>query len=170
MATDVQGTIFDALVSSLRASSQCDHNDQAAPVVVLWTDRDEQWRPLLPRLRAALPQLLSLGEYDPAAKSGPAIWLRPMVARALPEADWAERDVAILYLPGVSRQHLRAVEECPRALQPLAELQYRGTFWTQTNGKDWTVAAFLSLRAAAWTWTLRAMQLPQPPCATRCRS
>jgi hypothetical protein len=29
-------------------------------------------------------------------------------------------------------------------LQPLAELQYRGAFWSQANAKDWTVGAFLS--------------------------
>ena len=32
----------------------------------------------------------------------------------------------------------------PRDLQPLAELQYRGVFWSQANAKDWTVSAFLS--------------------------
>ncbi len=49
----------------------------------------------------------------------------------------------ILYLPGISRPHLRAVETCPRHLQPLAELQYRGVLWSHRNGKDWTPAAFL---------------------------
>ena len=143
MVADVQGTIFEALLASLLDAAHYDRSDQAAPVVVLWTDRDEQWRPLLPRLRAALPQLLSLGDYESSTKTGPAIWLRPMIARALPEADWPDEDVPILYLPGIGRQQLRAIEECPRVLQPLAELQYRGAFWTQTNGKDWTVPAFL---------------------------
>jgi len=49
-----------------------------------------------------------------------------------------------IYLPGVSRADLRAIETCPRELQPLAELQYRGLFWSQLNGRDWTVNAFLS--------------------------
>src|SRR5690606_22974393 len=44
----------------------------------------------------------------------------------------------------VSRQTLRAVEECPDSLKPLVELQYRGTVWTQKNGKDWTVRGFLA--------------------------
>jgi len=35
------------------------------------------------------------------------------------------------------------VEECPDPLKPLVELQYRGTVWTQKNGRDWTVRAFL---------------------------
>jgi hypothetical protein len=50
----------------------------------------------------------------------------------------------IVHLPGISRSDLRAIESCPRDLQPLAELQYRGVFWSQTNGKDWTVNAFLT--------------------------
>ena len=47
-------------------------------------------------------------------------------------------------LPGVSRADLRAIETCPRELQPLAELQYRGLYWSQLNGRDWTVNAFLA--------------------------
>src|SRR5438093_1446810 len=34
-------------------------------------------------------------------------------------------------------------EECPEELKPLVELQYRGAVWTQLNGKDWTIEAFL---------------------------
>lgn len=51
--------------------------------------------------------------------------------------------VPILYLPGVSRQDLRAVESCPEHLKPLAELQYRGVIWSQINAKDWTILAWL---------------------------
>jgi hypothetical protein len=50
----------------------------------------------------------------------------------------------VVYLPGVSRAELRAIESCSRELQPLAELQYRGVFWSQANTKDWTLSAFLS--------------------------
>ena len=88
--------------------------------------------------------MLTLGAYAPSARIGPAIWLRCLLARALPEADWPDEAVPVIYLPGVSRQELRAVEDCPRPLQPLAELQYRGIFWSHRNGKDWTPSAFLS--------------------------
>ena len=50
----------------------------------------------------------------------------------------------VLYLPGVSRAELRAIESLSRDLQPLAELQYRGVFWSQVSGKDWTLSAFLA--------------------------
>ena len=49
----------------------------------------------------------------------------------------------IIYLPGVGRQDLRAVESCPEELKPLAELQYRGCIWSQINAKDWSILAFL---------------------------
>ena len=49
----------------------------------------------------------------------------------------------IIYLPGVGRQALGAAETCPTHLKPLVELQYRGACWTQRNGRDWTVEAFL---------------------------
>jgi hypothetical protein len=54
-----------------------------------------------------------------------------------------EDRIPILYLPGVSRQELRAVESCPDHLKAIAELQYRGVFWSQISSKDWTIFAFL---------------------------
>ena len=136
-------TVLDALLASLEKAATYNRNIQVAPAVVLWPDHRTEWAPLISKLRAVLPQLLTLGDYDPAARTGPATWLKCMIARTLPEADWAEDDVPILYLPGVSRLDLRAVESCPKHLQPLAELQYRGVFWTQQNGRDWSVLAFL---------------------------
>ena len=54
-----------------------------------------------------------------------------------------EKMTLVFYLPGVSRQDLRAVETCPDHLKPLAELQYRGVIWSQISAKDWTVLAWL---------------------------
>lgn len=136
-------TVLEAILSSLARAAEYNRNDQIAPSVVLWTDKDRQWEDLAPKLRSALPHFLTLGNFSGTDRTGPAIWLRCMIARTLPEAAWLETSVPILYLPGVARQDLRAVEDCPRELQPLAELQYRGVFWTQKNAKDWTIAAFL---------------------------
>ena len=135
-------TLYQTLLSALRRADQYNKADAAAPVAVLWTDGARQWEPLLPRLRAELA-ILTLGSYDTETHTGPAIWLRCLIAHTLPEADWLEGRTPILYLPGISRQELRAVEECPRALQPLVELQYRGVFWTHKNARDWTIAGFL---------------------------
>jgi hypothetical protein len=114
--------------------------------------------------------LLTLGDFDPTTRTGPAIWLRCVIepsvrADKFPNLAWPEGTVPVIYMPGVSRQTLRAVEECPAALKPLVELQFRGTVWTQKNGKDWTVRAFLvsddgglGLNVAEDKLTLQAMQ------------
>ncbi len=135
-------TLFAALLVGLQRASDYNTADASAPVAVLWTDAGRQWEALVPRLRTELA-ILTLGQYDPATRTGPAIWLRCMNARALPDADWPQDTTPIIYLPGTSRQELRAVDECPRDLQPLAELQYRGVLWTHKNGRDWTIAGFL---------------------------
>jgi len=114
----------------------------SAPAAVLWTDADGQWLPLMPQLRAVVPTFFTLGAYDPPARTGPAIWLKCIVDRALPEAPPAG-ETPILYLPHIGRQELRAAGDCPSRTQPLIELQYRGRVWHQSNGHDWTVQAFL---------------------------
>jgi hypothetical protein len=115
----------------------------AEPAAIVWTDADGQWEPLLTRLRTVVPHIFALGQYAPQAQTGPAIWLRCVVDRSLPGVSPPDRTVPILYLPRVMRQELRAAEDCPWALQPLVELQFRGRVWHQRNGRDWTVEAFL---------------------------
>jgi len=143
-------TVLEALIQSLNRAGEYNRDDQVAPAVILWPDKERQWEPVLPVLRERLPHLLTLGPYAANCKTGPAIWLRCIIGRSgsstchdLPEANWPDTTIPILYLPGVSRQELRAVAECPPALMPLAELQYRGAFWSQVNHKDWTVLAFM---------------------------
>lgn len=116
---------------------------EAAPAALLWADADKQWANLVARLQTALSHLFVLGPYDAARRTGPAIWLRCVVDRVLKDVALEPGVVPVLYLPGVARQSLRAGDECPRDLQPLVELQYRGRVWHQRNGRDWTVEAFL---------------------------
>ena len=137
-----QVTFLDALVEAIKRAGRYNKNDQVPPAVVLWTDKDRQWEALLPLLRERLP-LLTLGQYKPAEWTGPAYWLRCVIARTLPEPLLPADVTPIIYLPGISRQELRAVEDTPKLLQPLAELQYRGVLWTHKNGRDWTVVAFI---------------------------
>lgn len=136
-------TLLEALRRSL-ASTTRSPEGVSEPAALIWTDSDGQWRPMLPALRSELPYLYSLGAYDPKSHSGPAIWLKCVVERALPDIVPPAGVVPILYLPGVSRQDLRAGGDCPPAVQPLIELQYRGALWHQRNGRDWTVEAFLT--------------------------
>lgn len=136
--------VFRHLQESIRKASSFNSGVQTGPAVILWPDADRQWESAVRLLRETWGHLLILGDYNPTKKRGPAIWIKCMTAKRLPEADWTEDVIPIVYLPGVSRLDLRAVESCPRYLQPLAELQYRGVIWSQINGKDWTVNAFLS--------------------------
>jgi hypothetical protein len=137
------GTFIEAVKDSLTAAGRYNSGDSLPPAAILWTDADGEWMPVVARLRTLLPELLTLGEYEPGQRTGPAIWLRCVVDGALPEVQLPENAIPILYLPKVSRQRLRSPEECPDELKPLVELQYRGAVWAQLNGKDWTVEAFL---------------------------
>lgn len=138
----VAPTILDALVARVRKAGEHNKTAEVPPVVILWPDRARQWEPMLPALLAAMPELLVLGTYAPDRRTGPAIWIRCALARTVPALP-ASGNVPVLYLPGVSRDELRAVESCPPSLRPLAELQYRGCFFG-VDGKDWTVPAFFS--------------------------
>lgn len=135
--------IIDHLVKSVRSAAIYNREVQVEPCCILWPDKERQWEGATPELRAALPELWVLGEYEPERRVGPAIWLRCVLAGQSGDFNPPEGRPPILYLPGVSRQDLRAVESCPEALKPLAELQFRGAFWSQQNTKDWTILAFL---------------------------
>jgi len=135
--------VIDRLINAITDARVHNPDVQAAPACILWPDRDRQWAAVMPRIQNELKELCILGEYDPEHLTGPAIWLRCLIADRITELELPHGKTPILYLPGVSRQDLRAVENCPDHLKPLAELQYRGVLWSQVNAKDWTIFAFL---------------------------
>jgi hypothetical protein len=135
--------VLDHLLKSIRDAAVSNPEVQVAPACILWPDRDCQWEAAIPVLQAELPELMILGNYEPEKRMGPAIWLRCVIAGRTAEVSLPKGRVPILYLPGVSRQDLRAIESCPDQLKPLAELQYRGVLWSQVNAKDWTILAWL---------------------------
>lgn len=134
-------TLAEFLAASLVAIAKGNTHTSAPTAAVLWPDKDRQWETALGQLRQVMPSLLTLGTYEIGSRSGPSIWLKCVLARLIPEVQFD--GIPVIYLPGVSRAELRAIESCSRDLQPLAELQYRGVFWSQANAKDWTVSAFL---------------------------
>jgi len=138
-------TLSDKLVESICAASKVNRTVQTQPAAILWTDKDRHWEAVVAGLNGRLPSLLTLGAFEVAQRTGPAIWLKCAIAGKF-ESIGPGGQTPVVYLPGISRSDLRAIETCPRELQPLAELQYRGVFWSQTNGKDWTVNAFLSAK------------------------
>jgi hypothetical protein len=136
-------TIGQSVVAALRSAAQAyAAGDQVAPCAVLWPDPERLWERIVPQMRALTPELFVLGNYAPEQRTGPALWLRCLEARAIAVAPVAGT-VPIFYLPGISREQLRAVEECPPELAALVELQFRGTVWLHINGKEWTPYAFL---------------------------
>lgn len=135
-------SVGEALATAVMSAAKGNSHTAAPAAAILWPDKDGHWQPALPVLRKLLPGLCVLGPYEYEQRSGPAIWLKCAISGAL--ADVKLEGVPVVYLRGVSRADLRAIESCPRDLQPLAELQYRGVFWSQANTKDWTLSAFLA--------------------------
>jgi len=135
--------LIEKLIPAVRSAAVYNPEVQIAPACILWPDRDRQWEAIIPRLQEELTELLVLGEYNTDKLTGPAIWLRCVLAGSNNDIALPKGRIPIIYLPGVSRQDLRAVESCPDNLKPLAELQYRGVIWSQVNAKDWTILAFL---------------------------
>ena len=131
------------IVRALKTAAQAyAPGDQVAPCAVLWTDPERLWQGLVPQLQALLPELYLLGRYAPELRSGPALWLRCIEARQVNGVPPAGTP-PVLYLPGISREQLRAVENCTPELAALVELQYRGAMWLHVNGKEWTPYGFL---------------------------
>ena len=133
------------LAETIRSTAKVNRSLMAAPSAILWTDADRHWESAMKQLANLLPELYVLGNYAPELRQGPSIWLKCAVAGRL-GTTLVDGVIPILYMPGISRGDLRAIETCPRDLQPLAELQYRGVFWSQINGKDWTVNALLTAK------------------------
>lgn len=160
--------LSEILCESLRNAAACIPGDQVAPCAILWTDPERQWAAILEDMKSILPELFVLGPYEPDKRMGPAIWLRCIEGRSIDTGLSAEQ-TPIFYLPGVSKQQLRAIEECPTELHPLAEMQFRGTVWAHPNGRDWTPFALLSsdhggmgLEVAKDTATLEALSRALP--------
>jgi len=73
MASDTghKGTLLETVRASLSHAARYNPGDVVAPAAVLWTDADGQWRPVVEQLRGLMPELLTLGEYDPETRTGP---------------------------------------------------------------------------------------------------
>ena len=86
MKVTESATVREELVGALRSASEHNRSDVVAPAAVLWTDKGRHWESVVPGLREDVP-LLTLGGYEPEALTGPAIWLRCVIAGVLPEIE-----------------------------------------------------------------------------------
>lgn len=134
-------TVLDRIRNRIAEALMYDGNVRVAPGALLWPDEGAQWQAVVDRLQEHLG-VVSLGDYDSNSKSGPAYWIRCVVARTI-SLDLPDGP-PIVYLPGVARNDLRAIDNCPPHLAPIAELQYRSQWFSHANGKDWSVRSFLT--------------------------
>lgn len=136
-------SIYDKVIQALKQAENHNSNLMVRPEVILWPDPELQWEDVIPVLQENMPQLLIYGSYEPSKKQGPAIWLKCMITKLLPEATWAVDDIPIIYLPGVAKNDLRNVENAVFNFQPLLEYQYTGSLFIQDNGREWSILAFI---------------------------
>ncbi|MDQ0863778.1 BREX-1 system phosphatase PglZ type B [Arthrobacter globiformis] len=131
-------SVLDAIATSLLDAGRYNSDDKTGPVAVLWPDPERHWEPIVTKLGGIL-RIAALGDFDESKSTGPAIWIRLLLANS----NQSSEVPLVVYLPGVSRGDLRAVESSSAALRPLAELQFRSAWWLQSNQSPWTPGAFL---------------------------
>lgn len=136
-------TVIERIVVALDEAASSDANVAVPPVAVFWPDRARQWERSIGLLRARR-RVFTLGGFDQERCSGPALWLRCVIAGTV-DVD-APDGLPIVYMPGVSRDELRSVAAKDQDLAPLVPVQHRSQWFTQTNGKDWTIRALLTNR------------------------
>lgn len=142
-------TALDALVEAVCECRKYNSGAEAAPEAILWCDPGCEFATILPALRSRLPNLFSFGMYEPAARTGPALWLRAAAARQVAHIAWPEDEPAVIYLPGRAREILRGAEDCPAELAPLVWFAVAGTFFGQPKqSRDWTLRGFLAAQGS----------------------
>lgn len=135
-------TVFDRLVAALDAARAYNRDVGVAPVAILWPDESRQWEAAIGELQR-VRRVVRYGTLDEARHQGPAYWLRCVIAETV-ELDELPDGVPVVYLPGISRDTLRALDTVPAELAPLGALQHQCQWFTHPNGKDWTVRSLLS--------------------------
>src|SRR4051812_15521505 len=112
-------TVLERIVAALSDALAFNGGAYEPPVALLWTDETQQWQSVINRVGEHLP-VVSLGDSDTAARRGPAYWVRCVVAGTVDAGMPA--GTPIVYLPGIGRSALRAVDSCPAEIAPIAEL------------------------------------------------
>src|SRR6478735_1724220 len=98
--------VLDAVAQSVKDAGRYNRDDKTQPAAVLWPDPERRWEPVMGLLRDVLP-VLTLGDFDESQRTGPAIWIRLELASLSKEA---VAETPVVYLPGVERHELRAIE------------------------------------------------------------
>ena len=142
-------TPLDALAEALRDCRKYASGAEAPPEAILWCDPGEEFAPVAADAARASAEPVDFGTYEPAARTGPALWLRAAAARRVAGLSWPEDEPPIIYLPGRGREVLRGAEDCPQDLAPLVWLAVAGTFFGQPKqARDWTLRGFLAAQGS----------------------
>lgn len=134
--------LIDRIVQMLDSARTFDSNVCEAPIAILWPDEDRQWEGAISELQGHRP-IVRYGTFDLEGRQGPSYWLRCLMAGTV-ELEGVTGGSPIVYLPGISRGALSALDVASADLAPLGALQYRCQWFNHPNGKDWTIRGLLS--------------------------
>lgn len=132
-------TLLDFIAQSLKQAAGYNSHDSVRPRAILWTDPERLWEPVMDQVRARLPQVWTLGAYQPERRTGPSAYLRFAMETQCPAGE-----TPVLHLPGIARADFRSAASMKGDAIHLFALHYEGQFWTQKNSRDWTPMALLS--------------------------
>lgn len=128
--------LLEHLREQLEGAALYNSHQEVAPKVIIWTDKPGVWAEAAGQLRAMLPNLHTLGAYDPETRTGPDSYL-------LYELGKNQDQPLVFYLPGVSKSEFTTARDIPESARHLYASQFVGQFWIQKNHKDWTPMAIL---------------------------
>ena len=132
-------TFAQSVLESIRVAAAFNPADEIPPIAVLWPDPTQSWLAVVSHLQRGGTTVLTLGDFSEELSQGPALWIRSKLVSSN-----SGDELPIVYLPGVDRASMWALEGCPPTLRPIAELQFRSGWWTTSTDADWTPASFLA--------------------------
>jgi hypothetical protein len=129
---------IDHLIDSIYRAAVHNRICETAPACILWPDQEKQWQGVIDIQQKEIPEIFILGDYKPEERTGPAIWLRCVLANSINGISIPPGHIPIIYLPGFSSLELKPVDTCPEEIKILCSYQYLGVVWSQITSKDWT--------------------------------
>jgi hypothetical protein len=136
-------TFVQVLLESIHSAGAFNPADEVAPIAILWPDPSHIWAPVVTQLKRTGVTILTLGDFQEDELAGPALWVRSKLVDAV-----GSPEPVIIYMPGIQRVSMRALESCPSSLRPIAELQFRSSWWVAHDDSEWTPRTFLRSKGA----------------------
>ena len=120
---------IDNLMQSIQASAKVIRTAQTLPAAILWTDKERQWEAVAAGLQGRMPGVLTLGAFETAQHTGPAIWLKCAIAGAFEGIEFSGQQINAAWLdallaPNPTRDVLAWLND-PTAMQ----FKWAGARW-----------------------------------------